>query len=68
MAQLFKSLPFSPKVPKEDIFLVFSKYFSKKINRESLMDLKRIGDIAQLVERCFCTADVSGSSPLISNH
>ena len=24
------------------------------------------GDIAQLVERCFCTADVSGSSPLIS--
>ena len=24
------------------------------------------GDIAQLVERCLCTADVSGSSPLIS--
>ena len=24
------------------------------------------GGIAQLVERCFCTADVSGSNPLIS--
>ena len=24
------------------------------------------GDIAQLVERCLCTANVSGSSPLIS--
>ena len=24
------------------------------------------GGIAQLVERCFCMADVSGSSPLIS--
>jgi hypothetical protein len=24
------------------------------------------GDIAQLVERCLCTADVSGSNPLIS--
>ena len=25
------------------------------------------GDIAQLVERCLCKADVSGSSPLISS-
>ena len=25
-----------------------------------------MGDIAQLVERCPCKADVSGSSPLIS--
>jgi hypothetical protein len=24
------------------------------------------GDIAQLVERCICTANVSGSNPLIS--
>jgi hypothetical protein len=27
---------------------------------------KREGDIAQLVERCPCKADASGSSPLIS--
>ena len=26
------------------------------------------GGIAQLVERCFCTAEVSGSIPLISRH
>ena len=26
------------------------------------------GGIAQLVERCFCTADVSGSNPLISTN
>ena len=26
------------------------------------------GGIAQLVERCFCTADVSGSNPLISKN
>ena len=26
------------------------------------------GGIAQLVERCLCTADVSGSSPLISTN
>jgi hypothetical protein len=26
------------------------------------------GDIAQLVERCPCKADVSGSSPLISTN
>ena len=27
-----------------------------------------VGGIAQLVERCFCTADVSGSNPLISKN
>ena len=26
------------------------------------------GDIAQLVERCPCKADVSGSNPLVSTH
>ena len=31
------------------------------------MKLKQVnGGIAQLVERCLCKADVSGSSPLIS--
>ena len=27
-----------------------------------------VGGIAQLVERCFCMADVSGSNPLISTN
>jgi hypothetical protein len=35
-------------------------------NIKNLIINKSVGDIAQLVERCFCTADVSGSNPLIS--
>ena len=31
-----------------------------------ILDGPSDGGIAQLVERCFCTADVSGSNPLIS--
>jgi hypothetical protein len=27
---------------------------------------KKTGSLAQLVERCFCTADASGSNPLAS--
>jgi hypothetical protein len=27
----------------------------------------KVGGIAQLVERCLCKADASGSNPLISN-
>ena len=34
--------------------------------RTAALDDCTIGGIAQLVERCFCTADVSGSSPLTS--
>ena len=33
-----------------------------------ILDGPSDGGIAQLVERCFCTADVSGSNPLISTN
>jgi hypothetical protein len=33
---------------------------------ENIFLSTRIGGIAQLVERCLCKADVSGSSPLTS--
>ena len=45
------------------IFMAFIiSLFTHKLN------LINIGGIAQLVERCFCTADVSGSNPLISTN
>ena len=48
------------------IFMVAKKsvYIHTKFNLK--LAFTRNGGIAQLVERCFCTADVSGSNPLIS--
>ena len=42
-------------------------YFQcKQIDAKQFLTKSTFGDVAQLVERCFCTADVSGSNPLIS--
>ena len=38
----------------------------QSVKKGSRKDCVLTGGIAQLVERCFCTADVSGSSPLTS--
>jgi hypothetical protein len=41
---------------------LFWSFFNNRVN----LTLSGPGSIAQLVERCLCKADVSGSSPLTS--
>ncbi len=57
-----------PTNPLHIFIKMYAKYNCRKVTLTSKIELKvnKPGGIAQLVERCFCTADVSGSSPLTS--
>ena len=49
------------------VFILFLKFFASYIKFRFKPDLIFAGCIAQLVERCLCKADVSGSNPLTSS-